>query len=41
MRHGDKVYLRYSLNACNSQKDLDVLFDAIKDIQKKTTLIEF
>lgn len=40
MRHGDKVYLRYSLNACNSQKDLEVLFDAIKDIQKKTTLIE-
>jgi isopenicillin-N epimerase len=40
MRHGDKVYLRYSLNACNSQKDLEVLFDAIKDIQKKTTLFE-
>ncbi len=40
MRHGDKVYLRYSLNACNAQKDLDILFAAIKDIQKKTTLIQ-
>jgi isopenicillin-N epimerase len=40
MRHGDKTYIRYSMNACNSQKDLDTLFDAIEDIQKKTTLIE-
>jgi isopenicillin-N epimerase len=40
MRHGDKVYLRYSLNACNSQKDLDTLFTAVKNIQKKTTLLE-
>lgn len=40
MRHGDKVYIRYSLNACNSQKDLDTLFNAIKDIQKKTTFIQ-
>lgn len=40
MRHGDKVYLRYSMNAFNSQKDIDVLFDAIRDIQKKTTLLE-
>lgn len=40
MRHGSKVYLRYSMNAFNSQEDLDKLFTAIKDIQKKTTLIE-
>ncbi len=40
MRHGSKVYLRYSMNAFNSQEDLDKLFAAIKDIQKKTTLIE-
>lgn len=40
MRHGDKVYLRYSLNAFNSQKDIDTLFDAIKDIKQKTTFIE-
>jgi len=39
MRHGDKVYLRYSINACNSQQDLDTLFDAIKEIKKETTLI--
>lgn len=40
MRHGTNVYLRYSINAFNSQEDLDKLFAAIKDIQKKTTLIE-
>jgi isopenicillin-N epimerase len=39
MRHGDKVYLRYSINAFNSQNDLDTLFDAIKDIKNKTDLI--
>lgn len=40
MRHGDKVYLRYSINAFNGQKDLDTLFYAIRDIKKKTGLIE-
>jgi isopenicillin-N epimerase len=40
MRQNDKVYLRYSLNAFNTQADLDKLFDAIKDIQSKTNLIE-
>jgi isopenicillin-N epimerase len=40
MRHGSKVYMRYSLNACNSQEDLNRLFAAITDIKKKTTLIE-
>ena len=40
MRHGDKVYLRYSMNAFNSQEDLEKLFAAVKDIQQKTTLIE-
>ncbi len=39
MRHGDKVYLRYSINAFNSQQDLDTLFAAIKDIKSKTSLI--
>ncbi len=39
MRHADKVYLRYSINACNSQQDLDILFAAIKDIKSKTGLI--
>ncbi len=40
MRHGDKVYLRYSINAFNSQQDLDTLFAAIKEIKSKTDLIE-
>ena len=40
MRHGDKVYLRYSINAFNSQQDLDKLFAAIKEIKSKTSLIE-
>ncbi len=39
MRHGDKVYLRYSINAFNNQQDLDVLFAAIKEIRNKTDLI--
>jgi isopenicillin-N epimerase len=40
MRHGDKVYLRYSINAFNSQQDLDTLFEAIKKIKNKTGLID-
>lgn len=40
MRQNDKVFLRYSLNAFNTQEDLDKLFDAIASIKKKTNLIE-
>jgi isopenicillin-N epimerase len=40
MPHGDKVYLRYSINAFNSQDDLDILFAAVKEIKNKTSLIE-
>lgn len=40
MRHGDKVYLRYSINAFNNQEDLDTLFAAIKEIKSKTDLID-
>lgn len=40
MRHGNKVYLRYSINAFNSQQDLDKLFAAIKEIKSTTSLIE-
>ena len=40
MRHGDKVYLRYSINAFNNQQDLDTLFAAIKEIKSKTDLIK-
>ena len=36
---GDKIYLRYSINAFNSQQDLDKLFAAITDIKSTTGLI--
>ncbi len=39
MRHASKVYLRYSINAFNSQQDLDKLFDAIRDIKNTTNFI--
>jgi len=40
MRHGDKTYLRYSINAFNSQADLDTLYNAVKEIKLKTNLIQ-
>lgn len=40
MRHGENVYLRYSIQVFNTQQDLDILKDAIKDITKTTNLIE-
>jgi isopenicillin-N epimerase len=40
MRHADKVYLRYSIQAFNTQKDLDILAAALKDIITTTSLIE-
>ncbi len=40
MRHFDKVYLRYSIQAFNSQQDLDKLFEALKEIIATTNLIE-
>lgn len=39
MRHGEKVYLRYSINAFNSQNDLDILYKAINEIMNKSELI--
>lgn len=39
MRHGDKVYLRYSINAFNSQRDLDILYHAVSEIMRTTDLI--
>ena len=35
-----QVYLRYSMNAYNTQEDLDVLYRALEDILKTTDLIE-
>jgi len=40
MRHGENVYLRYSIQAFNTQQDLDILRDAIKDIINTTNLIK-
>ncbi|MBF6641937.1 aminotransferase class V-fold PLP-dependent enzyme [Flavobacterium sp. J49] len=37
--NGD-IYLRYSINAYNSQEDLDILYRALEDIIKTTDLIE-
>ena len=36
----DDVYLRYSINAYNSQADLDVLYRAVEDIIATTDLIQ-
>lgn len=39
MRHGQKVYLRYSINAFNNQQDMDILFAALRDIKKTSNLL--
>lgn len=36
----DKVYLRYSINAYNSQADLDVLYQALEEIIQTTDLLQ-
>jgi len=38
MPHGDKCFIRYSINAFNSQEDLDKLFRALKEITQKEIL---
>lgn len=35
----DSVYIRYSINAYNSQRDLDILYKALQDILQTSTLI--
>ena len=40
MRQDDKVYLRYSIQAFNTQEDVDNLFSALKNIITTTNLIE-
>lgn len=40
MRQGERVFLRYSINAFNSQKDLDTLYNAVSDIISTTSLIQ-
>jgi isopenicillin-N epimerase len=39
MRHEDKVYLRYSINAFNTQNDLDRLYIALQEIIETGNLI--
>jgi isopenicillin-N epimerase len=39
MPHNDKVYLRFSIQAFNTQQDLDLLYAALQDIIATTTLI--
>ena len=40
MRHDEDAYLRYSINAYNSQADLDRLYMALKEIIEVTDFIE-
>jgi isopenicillin-N epimerase len=40
MVHGADTYLRYSINAFNTQNDLDRLYNAVKDIKQKTNLLQ-
>jgi len=39
MRHGEHCYLRYSIQAFNTQQDLDTLYNALENILKTTSLI--
>ena len=40
MKQDDKVYIRFSIQAFNTQKDLDILYNALMDILENTSLIE-
>lgn len=40
MRLEDKVFIRYSINAFNTQEDLDKLYAALKDIIRQNDLIQ-
>lgn len=39
MRHEARTFIRYSINAFNSQADLDKLYDALTEIMDKTDLV--
>ncbi len=39
MRHGNTNYIRYSINAFNSQKDLDRLYDVLKELKNNNQII--
>jgi len=40
MVHEDKIFLRYSIQAFNTQEDLNILYRALEDIIQTTDLIE-
>ncbi|MCD6017110.1 MAG: aminotransferase [Bacteroidetes bacterium] len=40
MRHGPDTYLRFSIQVFNTQKDLDLLYEALKEIIANTELIQ-
>ena len=40
MRHEQKIFLRYSINAFNTQDDLDRLFAAMSEIVKAGVLVK-
>ena len=40
MKHGMQTFIRYSIQAFNTQHDLDTLFTALENILKNTSLIE-
>ncbi len=40
MRHGENIYLRYSMNAFNSQNDLDYLYKSLEHIMADDDLIK-
>jgi isopenicillin-N epimerase len=40
MRQDEKVFIRFSINAFNDQSDLDKLYDALKEIKARTSLLE-
>jgi isopenicillin-N epimerase len=40
MRQENDVYIRYSINAFNSVKDLDILYNALEAIKKEGALIK-
>jgi isopenicillin-N epimerase len=39
MQHEERVFLRYSIQAFNAQRDLDLLYQALEDILKTSDLI--
>lgn len=39
MRHGDYIFIRYSIQGYNTQQDLDILYNALKEIIAEKDLI--